>query len=759
MFAALILDRDPYLFADFPGLFQAWFQDAGGFLYIGLLFYLIISITRPQAVPSDGGKKGISKLPLACWAIATILYAVYILLVLVGSGNNQQWTVNGTDLLNIKPMPDPNGYVKVVTPKFSLAGYKYDDIPNYVKPFIKLPEKTTSKDTAPYPWQALLLTLGGVVSFVGATAPMIGNLVKLRFRRIWAMSVLCMKEGLRNRLFLAFLVILVPLMFPVNWFFPPKPEDDLRDAVNWVAPLTAFPLAFLTILIGSYALPNDVKNQNIYTIVTKPVERFEIVLGRFFGYAVLLTGVVLIVGLFTLLTILGSNPREESKRETGIARVPIFGSLTFQSRKADFVGTDVGKEFNYRRHIGGSPLSSQRAVYSFASVPSGLASAKRPIPVEFNFDIYRLTKGDENKGVFINLRVVSWQRGQAPPAEGEQNGEWQWGSLKGGGGGFTPDKAEASYRSDALDELRKVREYESRLAATFRTDASGNVQKDESGKPIELNRETQESEAASILSTADPNSPAWEAANTLAKKYGFYEFRGKEVFDFHPERIAIPPGLFENAAANKAGDSSGKEYEAGKPRLVVYVHCTTSSQMLGMAEGDLYVLENEEHFAWNHMKATVGLWCWLLLAAGLGVTLSTYLDFIVTLLASLFLFVVAFFAPYINELGQTIGIKGGQGGPLRALNQLMQAKSATALPEETTIEQTADFFDTIYAWGFRRLLNVLPDVHAFVWTPYLAEGFSVPIEALVMNVAVLIAYLFPWFLMAYYLIRGREVAA
>lgn len=739
MFAALILDRDPYLFADFPGLFQGWFQDAGGFLYIGLLFYLIISITRPQAVPSDGGKKGISKLPLACWAIATILYAVYILLLLIGTGNNQQWLVNGTDLLNIKPMPDPNGYVKVVNPRFSLAGYKYDDIPNYVKPFIKLPEKTTPKDTAPYPWQALLLTLGGVVSFVGATAPMVGNLVKLRFRRIWAMSVLCMKEGLRNRLFLAFLVILVPLMFPVNWFFPPKPEDDLRDAVNWVAPLTAFPLAFLTILIGSYALPNDVKNQNIYTIVTKPVERFEIVLGRFLGYAVLLTGVVLIVGLFTLLTILGSNPREESKRETGIARVPIFGSLTFQSRKADFVGTDVGKEFNYRKHIGGSPLSSQRAVYSFASVPSGLASATRPIPVEFNFDIYRLSKGDENKGVFVNLRVVSWQRDQAPPAEGEQTGEWRWGALKGGvAGGFTPDKAEAAYRADAVTELRKVSEYKERL-----TGPDDQVQ----------------SVAVQLLASAAPGSPAWEAANTLAKKYGFYEFRGKEVFDFHPERIAIPPGLFENAVANKAGDSSGKEHEAGKPRLVVYVHCTTPSQMLGMAEGDLYVLENEEPFWWNHMKVSVGLWCWLLLAAGLGVTLSTYLDFIVTLLASLFLFVVAFFAPYINELGQTIGIKGGQGGPLRALNQLMQAKSATSLPEETTIEQTADFFDTIYAWGFRRLLNVLPDVYAFVWTPYLAEGFSVPIEALVMNVAVLVAYLFPWFLMAYYLIRGREVAA
>jgi hypothetical protein len=268
-FAALILDRDPYLFADFPGLLQAWFQDAGGFLYVGLFFYLMVSITRPQAVPRDGGKKGIATLPLFSWVVATLLYTAYILIVLIGTGTGKNpYQAFGVDLVNVKPMPDPNGYVKVVTPKLSLFGYTYEEVPAYVKPFVQLPANATAATTAPYPWQALLLTVGGVVSFVGAVAPMVGNLAKLRGRRIWAMAVLCMKEGLRNRLFLACLIILLPLMFPINWFFPPKPEDDLRVAINWVGPITAFPLVFLTILIGSYALPNDVKNQNIYTIVT-----------------------------------------------------------------------------------------------------------------------------------------------------------------------------------------------------------------------------------------------------------------------------------------------------------------------------------------------------------------------------------------------------------------------------------------------------------------------------------------------------------
>lgn len=733
LFAALILDRDPYMFADFPGLAQAWFQDAGGFLYFGLLFYLVVSITRPQAVPGEGGKKGISPVPLLCWAVSTLLYAVYILVMLSAA---EKWPNGfGVDLINIKPPPDPTGYVKVVTPKFSLAGYTYADVPPHVRPLYQLPAKVTAKDAAPYPWQALLLTLGGVVAFIGAVTPMAANLPKLRFRRIWALAVLCIKEGVRNKLFVAFLVVLVPLMFPINWFFPPKPENDLRNAVNWVAQLTAFPLVLLSVLLAAYALPNDVKNQNIYTIVTKPMERFEIVLGRFFGYLLLLTAVVAVVGLFTLITIRYSNPSDASLEESGIARVPSRGTLSFESRKADFVGTDVGREFNYRKHIGGAEKTSQRAVYKFKSVSGGLAAAKTAVPLEFNFDIYRLTKGEENKGVQVNVRVVSWQRDQVPPAEGEDTGEWRWGTLgtPDQGRAFTPDPAQQKYRADAVTELRKVPEYRDLL-----TGAEDQVQ----------------SVAVNLLSTVTPESPAWSAANELARKYGFYEFRGKEVFDFHPERIALPPGLFENAAANKG---EGKDFESGKPRVSVFIHCTTPSQMLGMAEGDLYILEAEESFEWNHLKSMVGLWCWLAMAAGLGITLSTYLDFIVTLIVTKFLFVLGLIARYITEMGQTIG--RGQGGPMVAMNQIFQAKQSTALPEETALEQSAQAGDQAFAWVFRRVVNVLPDLESFVWTSYVAEGFSVPLEALVMNVVVLIAYLFPWFLMAYYLIRGREVAA
>src|SRR5262249_3991114 len=115
---------------------------------------------------------------------------------------------------------------------------------------------------------------------------------------------------------------------------------------------------------------------------------------------------------------------ERAQEETAKARVPVRGKLEFRSRKAEFEGTNVGREFEYRKYIAGHPLSPQRAVRNFASVPAGLTSSDR-VPVEFTFDIFRMTKGEENRGVDATIRFVTHNCPQEPPRP-DQGGEWQW---------------------------------------------------------------------------------------------------------------------------------------------------------------------------------------------------------------------------------------------------------------------------------------------------------------------------------------------
>jgi len=60
---------------------------------------------------------------------------------------------------------------------------------------------------------------------------------------------------------------------------------------------------------------------------------------------------------------------------------------------------------------------------------------------------------------------------------------------------------------------------------------------------------------------------------------------------------------------------------------------------------------------------------------------------------------------------------------------------------------------------FRRLQNVIPDVEAFTWTNFVAEGFNVNAEYLVVNLLVTVGYLLPWGILAYYLMKSREIAS
>ena len=63
------------------------------------------------------------------------------------------------------------------------------------------------------------------------------------------------------------------------------------------------------------------------------------------------------------------------------------------------------------------------------------------------------------------------------------------------------------------------------------------------------------------------------------------------------------------------------------------------------------------------------------------------------------------------------------------------------------------------AWAFRRVQNMIPDVDSFSWGNFVSEGFNVNTEYLVVNLLVTFGYLLPWAILAYYLMKSREVAA
>jgi hypothetical protein len=674
LFGILILDREPLAFQHLPGLFQVWLTDAGGFAGVGLLLYLVYAIFGTgESSESTKLRMPLSTFMLMMGVAALLCYAAWLACYVARFGQ------------------------EIVEQRSAAIAAEAQ---------VYIPPKVSLRP------QPLLLALGGMFALLGLSQPFVRDILKLRFRRIYAIAKLSVKEAIRNRLFVVFLIFMGIFLFPVKWFLPNnKPEDEIRLTLDVTAFASTLLLLVPAVIISSFRIPDDIKQQTIYTIVTKPVERFEIVLGRFLGFGALVS---IALGLMTLLgwvyitfgTTFDAKAVEESQR----ARVPIRGKIDFKSKKEDYIGVNVGREFEYRKYIGGSPATSERALWKFDSVPASLADAGRDaVPCEFTFDIFRLTKGEENRGVDINVRVVSWQCGQEPPPTDVRDGLWRW----------TDAEKQAAYEKKRNEIDEKLR----------RKEIGG-------------------ANAPPSLAYAKPETPeAWKLASDLAEEFGFYEVGSVEVYDYHPTSIRIPTGLFRNARSGNAGAA---------PRVTVYVKCLSGGQMLGMAQGDLYLMDGERTFSENYFKNAFGLFCRALILVGIAVTLSTYLSGVISLLATLFLYISAYFSEHLRDVatGQSTG-----GGPFESLTRLLSASTPTAELQQTATKTTTDIGDAFYRWVFRRYENIVPNIDAFTWTNYLKEGFNIDGEYLLVNAIILLGYLLPWALLSYYLIRNREVAA
>ena len=99
------------------------------------------------------------------------------------------------------------------------------------------------------------------------------------------------------------------------------------------------------------------------------------------------------------------------------------------------------------------------------------------------------------------------------------------------------------------------------------------------------------------------------------------------------------------------------------------------------------------------------------------------------------------------------------GGPFEATSRMVQAQAPTMPMTETAGTQVIRQLDQVWGWVVRRLQNVIPDVESFTWTNFVSEGFNVSGEYLVVNLVVMIGYLLPWAVLAYYLMKSREIAS
>jgi hypothetical protein len=677
MLASLVFEREPLAWNQVWAGLQSWTQDAGGFAAVGLVLWFLAHLLGYYVVP----------IPLPSGFLAR--------------------RGKSSDRAEQKAIP---GWQRVLFTT-ALVGMV---IVYVVYLVLKAPEWMSSSDQGVTAnsfvqmLQNLCLTLGGAFALLAVGLPLLTDLFsgKIQLRRIWALTRLSYKEGIRRRVLWAFLAVGLVFLFG-SWFIEAaKPENQVRNYVQ-ILYWTMTPLLLVVAgLLASTSIPTDIKNQTIHTILTKPVERFELIVGRFLGYTLLMSLVLLVMTALSL-GYLRRNISPEAEFESLKARVPVYGDLVFGVEEAPGrilyrpTGVNVGHEWEYRSHISG-PLPGrprEYAFWQFLDLPAELAKRDK-VTCEFSFDVFRTSKArQEGRGVLCSFIVETSQ---------------------------FDEKNKAAYEKER-DEKEKTPGFNKRDVTSY-NDLS------EKYGYYEVNN----------MEVVDFHTLSLDLPAGLFKNVQNNEQTRRELSDKTGQLIA--------PLQVRVRCDDRTQY-VGMAKHDLYFRLDEQ----GTGRADVWL------FAFNFFKGAFGLWLRLCLVIGLAVGLSTYFPGIIAAVLTFILYLGGPCREFIRGLAS--GTQVG-GGPFQSLIRLVERQQSLVTPlEEGTATNVALASDTVFSWFLRRVLNLIPDVDRFDFANRVSEGFSINVfslrggDDLVLHTLLLLAYLVPLALLSYHLMRSREVAS
>jgi len=255
----------------------------------------------------------------------------------------------------------------------------------------------------------------------------------------------------------------------------------------------------------------------------------------------------------------------------------------------------------------------------------------------------------------------------------------------------------------------------------------------------------------------------------LLQKYAVHVVPSFNATDYHTQQIEIPAALFERLRDLETAQPRQAKGETPPPPMfqiavsVDFDQRGQNQQMLGIARRDLYLLAAEKSFLVNFVKGIVGLWCLAMLVLGVAVACSTYLSGVISWLCTIFLIVAGLFVTDIQQLAENRDAEGkplAGGGPLEAAVRLIQRLPVAGQLDDTPGTTVIVRVDDMYRLVLRGFLNLVPDVTRYDLHPYVANGFDISWSQVLFldNIVPLVGYLFPWAVLAFYLMKYREIA-
>ena len=251
---------------------------------------------------------------------------------------------------------------------------------------------------------AILVSLGiygvsGPVAVMGRVRQGMYDFVHLSPRRVSAMAWLTIIEAVRRKALLVFVVFAFLMMF-AGWFLDSDLRSDLqaKNAISFALTTASWLTIPVLLLLSCWGIPEDIRLRSMHTVVTKPVRRNEIVMGRILGFSTVAAGVVAVMGIVGYVWVRRQVPDSSSL----ICRVPVYGTLQFLDREGNVSdkGINTGDIWEFRSYIEGGTKAS--GLYKFP-----MDGPVDQIKLESRFEAFRTHKGRIGQSLLVRYVLVN----------------------------------------------------------------------------------------------------------------------------------------------------------------------------------------------------------------------------------------------------------------------------------------------------------------------------------------------------------------
>ena len=550
------------------------------------------------------------------------------------------------------------------------------------------------------------------VRMVGRTlGSMLDDVFGMSPRRVWALTWLALKESIRRRIVVVFVLFIVLLLF-AGWYLDPGSAQPARLYLSFVLTATGYLILLLALFLSVFSLPNDLKSRTVHTVVTKPVRSSEIVLGRMLGFTLLgtlLLGGMCFISYFFVVrglshtheVIVDSLTAVEQGPSVEPGTSPLIGRSTkvnnhFHNVYVEPGGTGQLEIENSHWHPVTGIKSGGKMVYQVGG-PEEMFAARVPVYGKLRFTD-RAGK-DAEKGVNVG-------------------DEWTYRSFIEGG-----SLASATWTFDGISKEKFPEGLPLELTlGVFRT-YKGNINKGIAGSLSIRNPETQRTVEARIFTAKEFETDSIVIPSVLQT----------------PEGVKVD--LFEDLVAG------------GKVEIII--RCLNPAQYFGMAQPDVYLRATDSSFELNFIKGYFGIWMQMVLVVCFGVMYSTFLSGPIAMLATLGTLIGGYFSGFMGKLasGETYG-----GGPVESFIRIITQKNLVTELEPGFSAIFAVMCDAVLQIGLGVMAVILPNFGAFSCSDYVANGFNVPFNWILQHGLTTLAYFALLFLVGHLFFKSREVA-